>query len=146
EMPGRRSPAAHAHGPAPAGPGETFRASGRISLTESRAIWLNGVEIFPGIYPAMSRAKALVVHPESGIRALLERLISSFGYHVVAVGTGTQAVDHVASGDVSVVLLDLGLPDMSGTDALRALRAMAQAPEVVVTTGHGTVDAAAEAA
>jgi len=94
----------------------------------------------------VSQLRTLIVHPEPGVRALLERLLSSFGYDVASAATGAEAIDRVAAGDIGVALMDLDLPDMSGTDALRALRAMAPAPEVVVTTGQGTVDGAAEAA
>ena len=49
-------------------------------------------------------------------------------------------------GSVTVALLDLDLPGMSGPDTLRAIRAMSPAPEVVVTAARGTVTAAADAA
>jgi len=94
----------------------------------------------------MEPSKVLVVHPESGIRALLVRMLSSFGYATKSVTTGEEAIEETASGEIPVVLLDLDLPGMSGPETLRALRAMAPAPEVVVTTGRGTVDSAADAA
>ena len=94
----------------------------------------------------MNTTKILVVHPTAGIQALLTRLLSSFGYSVAAVRTGEEAIDQLALGEAPVVLLDLDLPGMSGLETLRALKAMAPAPEVVVTAGQGTVESAAEAA
>jgi DNA-binding NtrC family response regulator len=95
----------------------------------------------------LSQTTVLLVHAETSIRALLERMLVSFGYRVLRAGSGEEAIDQVASEEgVSVVLLDLDLPGLSGQDTLRALRAMSPAPEVVVTTAHGTVDLAAEAA
>jgi DNA-binding NtrC family response regulator len=73
-------------------------------------------------------------------------MLPSFGYATRAVTSGEGAIDEVAKGDVTVALLGLELPGMSGADTLRAIRAMSPAPEVVVTSGRGTVSAAAEAA
>jgi DNA-binding NtrC family response regulator len=94
----------------------------------------------------MEQPDILVAHPEPGIRALLTRMLSSFGYAVRVVKSGEEAIDEAASRETSLVLLNLDLPGMSGLETLRALRAMARAPEVVVTTGQGSVDVAAEAA
>jgi DNA-binding NtrC family response regulator len=94
----------------------------------------------------MDRPVVLIVNPQEGIRALMTRMLSSFGYTVKAASSGEEAIDAMAEGAVGVVLLNLDLPGMSGLETLRALRALAPAPEVVVTTHGGTVDAAAEAA
>ncbi len=94
----------------------------------------------------MQPTTVLVVHPEAGIQALLGRILSSFGYRITSATSGEEAIDQVAGGEFPLVLLDLDLPGMSGTDALRALRAMAPAPEVVVTVAQGTIEAAAAAA
>jgi DNA-binding NtrC family response regulator len=106
------------------------------------------VEILPGkISPPMEPSLVLVVHAQEGIRALMTRMLASFGYTVATASTGEEAIDLTASGNPAVVLLDLDLPGMSGLETLRALRALATAPEVVVTTTRGgAVDAAAEAA
>jgi DNA-binding NtrC family response regulator len=73
-------------------------------------------------------------------------MLPSFGYQLQLVGSGEEAIDQLARGDVTVALLDLDLPGMSGADTLRAIRAMSPAPEVVVTSARGTVAAAAEVA
>jgi DNA-binding NtrC family response regulator len=73
-------------------------------------------------------------------------MLPAFGFQTTAVTSGEQGIDHLAEGNVTVLLLDLDLPGMSGADTLRAVRAMSPAPEVVVTSVQGTVSAAAEAA
>ena len=73
-------------------------------------------------------------------------MLPAFGYQVLAVSSGEEGIDHLAQGTVTVVLLDLDLPGMSGADTLRAIRAMSPAPEVVVTSARGTVTAAADVA
>jgi DNA-binding NtrC family response regulator len=94
----------------------------------------------------MERPVVLIVHPQEGIRALMTRMLSSFGYTVKTAPDGEAAIDGMVGGDIGVVLLNLDLPGMSGLETLRALRALAPSPEVIVTTQGGTVDAAAEAA
>ena len=94
----------------------------------------------------MEPSTVLIVQPEEGIRALLTRMLTSFGYQVKVATRGEETIDQVAGDDIPVVLLDLDLPGMSGAETLRALRAMAPPPEVIVTTGRGTVDSAADAA
>jgi DNA-binding NtrC family response regulator len=94
----------------------------------------------------MEQITVLTIHGDMAIRALLERMLSSFGYQVQSVGSGEEGIDRLAGNDVAVVLLNLDLPGMSGTDTLRAIRAMAPPPEVVVTSPHGTVTEAAEIA
>jgi DNA-binding NtrC family response regulator len=94
----------------------------------------------------MEHPVVLVVHQDAAVRALLGRMLPAFGFQAVAVTSGEEGIDHLAQGEVTVVLLDLDLPGMSGADTLRAIRAMSPAPEVVVTSTQGTVSAAAEAA
>jgi DNA-binding NtrC family response regulator len=94
----------------------------------------------------MEQPLILVVDADAAIRALLERMLPSFGYRVRGLGSGEEAIDQLADGEPTVVLLGLELPGMSGADTLRAIRAMTAAPEVVVTAARGTVSAAAEAA
>src|SRR5262245_5861010 len=94
----------------------------------------------------MEQPLVLVGHADSAVHALLKRMLATFGYRVHTVSGGEEAIDQVAQGEATVVLLDLDLVGMSGTDTLRAIRAMAQAPEVVVTSANGTVATAAEVA
>jgi DNA-binding NtrC family response regulator len=94
----------------------------------------------------MEQVAVLLIHGDSAVRALLGRMLPSFGYGVHAVASGEEAIDRLAGDGGTVVLLDLDLPGMSGADTLRAIRAMSPAPEVVVTSAQGTVSAAAEAA
>jgi DNA-binding NtrC family response regulator len=94
----------------------------------------------------MDQPVVLIIHEDPAVRALLERMLPSFGYKVRAVTSGEEGIDQLAQGDVTVALLDLDLSGMSGADTLRAIRAMSPAPEVVVTSGRGTVTAAADVA
>ncbi len=94
----------------------------------------------------MDQPVVQIIHQDAAVRALLGRMLPAFGYQVQAVTSGEEGIDHLAQGNVTVVLLDLDLPGMSGADTLRAIRAMSPAPEVVVTSAGGTVTAAADVA
>ena len=103
-------------------------------------------EKFRGFFPLMEHPLILVVVADAAVRVLLDHMLPSFGYRVRSVQSGEEAIDQLAGGEVTVVLLDLDLPGMSGADTLRAIRAISPAPEVVVTSAHGTVTDAAEVA
>ncbi|HEY8202148.1 MAG TPA: sigma-54 dependent transcriptional regulator [Actinomycetota bacterium] len=94
----------------------------------------------------MERPLVLVVHADAAVRVLLDHMLPSFGYGIRSATSGEEAIDQLAGGEVTVVLLDLDLPGLSGADTLRAIRAMSPAPEVVVTSAHGTVTEAADVA
>jgi DNA-binding NtrC family response regulator len=94
----------------------------------------------------MDQPTVLIIHQDAAVQALLGRMLPAFGYQVLAVSSGEEGIDQLAQGTVTVALLDLDLPGMSGADTLRAIRAMSPAPEVVVTSARGTVTAAADVA
>lgn len=66
-------------------------------------------------------AGLLVVDDEERIRRLMRRVFENEGFPVHTVGTGADALAAAAAHDHDLVVLDLGLPDMSGTDVLAAL-------------------------
>jgi DNA-binding NtrC family response regulator len=90
--------------------------------------------------------RVLIVHGDESIRLLLTRMLGSFGYTVESARAGDEAIDRVATADIPVVLLNLELPDTAGVDTLRALRAMAPTPEVIILSDQGSVGSAAETA
>jgi len=65
-------------------------------------------------------------------------------FEVVAVGSAEEARREVAALQPQVVLLDLRLPDASGLDVLRFIRESSPGSEVIVLTGHGSIDTAIE--
>ena len=70
--------------------------------------------------------------------------LSRLGYQIEAVGTGEEAIRRIATSEPDVVLLDMRLPGMSGLDVLKSIHASAPATEVVMLTGHGSIDTAIE--
>ena len=84
--------------------------------------------------------KVLVVDDEPQIRRALRTSLEAHGYEVTAVGTGEEGVLHVADSSPDLVLLDLGLPDMDGTEVVRRVRAFSEVPVIVLSVREGPHD------
>jgi two-component system, OmpR family, phosphate regulon response regulator PhoB len=82
----------------------------------------------------------LVVDDDDDIRAVLRDLLGDQGYLVVEASTGGEAVEFCAGQQPDLVLLDLGLPDMSGLDVLVELREASSAPIIVLSGRSGEAD------
>jgi two-component system, OmpR family, response regulator RegX3 len=80
--------------------------------------------------------RVLVVEDDPSIREPLAENLRSQGFEVEAVGTGLAALDVEAD----VVLLDLGLPDIDGTEVCRRLRAASDVPIIILTARGEEVD------
>ena len=87
----------------------------------------------------------LLVDDDTAFRQVMRGELSHFGYEVDAVGTGEEAIQRVVAAEPEVVLLDLRLPGMGGLETLKAIQAAAPATEVIMLTGHGSIDTAIEA-
>ena len=77
--------------------------------------------------------RVLVVDDEAALRRTLEVNLSAIGYHVEVVGTGEHAVEAIARDLPDLVVLDLGLPGMSGVDVITAVRAWNPVPIIVLS-------------
>ena len=84
----------------------------------------------------------LVVDDDEGIRDLLAFGLRRAGFDVLEAASGEAALGLVEGEAISLVLLDIGLPGISGTDVVRALRARPQTATlpVILMTGSGEVD------
>lgn len=91
----------------------------------------------------MTRKRILIVEDTPELRTDLAEQLVDGGYESQAVGSGEEALEAIARSAPDVILLDIGLPGMSGWDFLTRLRedpGHAAIP-VVILTGH---DATAE--
>lgn len=83
----------------------------------------------------------LVVDDEPAIRDVLRLLLERNGYAVSEAGDGTDAVNFVASHpDLDLVILDVMMPGISGTEACDAMRAYSNAPILFLTAKTGEDD------
>ena len=77
--------------------------------------------------------KVLVVDDEPAILAVLQRVLAADGCSVLTAENGAQAVDIAVTGLPDLVILDLRLPDMDGTELIRVLRRWLQCPIIVLS-------------
>jgi len=92
-----------------------------------------------------SKGKVLVVDDELDIREGLEFLLTSEGYSVELAQNGTEGVQKMEARAYDLVLLDLMMPDRSGMDVLREVRARDRETPIFMITAYGSVEAAVEA-
>lgn len=93
----------------------------------------------------MNTDRILVVDDEASVRYSLTKTLASETVMVESCETARAGIERVRAGGVDLVLLDVRLPDMSGIEALSALREIDPRLTVVVITAHGTTDTAIEA-
>jgi DNA-binding response OmpR family regulator len=75
----------------------------------------------------------LVVEDDPAIRASLIEVLSEHGHAVRSVGDGFGALREITQAHIDAVVLDLGLPDLDGADALRMIRGLSRVPVIVAT-------------
>jgi DNA-binding response OmpR family regulator len=78
-------------------------------------------------------ASVLVVEDDQFVRSALIRHLTEAGHAVRSVGTALEALREVAHYGFDVVILDLGLPDLDGSEALKMLRGLSDVPVIVAT-------------
>ena len=78
-------------------------------------------------------ASILVIEDEQRIRESLATRLSERGHDVETVVNALEGIERAVSGAFDVVVLDLGLPDLDGVEALRMIRAVSEIPVVVAT-------------
>ena len=78
-------------------------------------------------------AQLLLVEDDAAIRSALIRALTERGHAVTSQPSAMTAIQHVLDSPPDLILLDLGLPDLDGYEALRMMRAITSVPVVVVT-------------
>ncbi len=91
--------------------------------------------------------RVLIVDDDPTQRRILEEVIKRFGYETKSASSGEQALS-ILQGDgpaISLVLLDLVMPDVDGMDVLKSLNGKSGIPPIIVQTAHGSIDTAINA-
>jgi DNA-binding response OmpR family regulator len=83
--------------------------------------------------------KVLVVEDEARIASFLIRGLRAQGYAVEHVSTGEEGLRGARDPELDLMILDLGLPDIDGTEVLRRLRDLGSRLPIVVLTARGDV-------
>jgi DNA-binding response OmpR family regulator len=75
----------------------------------------------------------LIVEDEFSIRNALTSFLAGAGHSVEALASGMEGVQRALQGELDVVVLDLGLPDVDGSEVLKMIRAVSTVPVIVAT-------------
>ncbi len=92
-----------------------------------------------------SQLKVLIVEDALSLATIYEHQLSRAGMDTLHVETGAEALSRLRKGGISVVLLDLQLPDMNGFEVLTTIREEQLPVTVVVVTSSGSIKTAVEA-
>lgn len=84
--------------------------------------------------------KILIVEDDSFILTFTSKILKSQGYLVTTAMTGKDALAKVQTSNYNLLLLDIGLPDMTGTEILRKIREINQDIIVIMMTGNPQLD------
>ena len=87
----------------------------------------------------------LIVDDESGIRQSLQGILEDEGYRAEVAESGEACLESLQHKKFDVVLLDIWLPGIDGLETLAKIRASESAPEVIMISGHGTIETAVRA-
>ncbi|MBX6355009.1 MAG: response regulator transcription factor [Micromonosporaceae bacterium] len=85
-------------------------------------------------------ARVLVVEDEEAFSDALSYMLRKEGFEVFVAGTGTSALTEFERSGADIVLLDLMLPEMSGTEVCRQLRQRSHVPIIMVTARDSEID------
>ncbi|MBN2719831.1 MAG: sigma-54-dependent Fis family transcriptional regulator [Proteobacteria bacterium] len=89
--------------------------------------------------------KILVVDDEASQRELLEMVLSGEGYQVQTGSSGEEAIQKVEEGFFNLVIMDLKMGGMGGLEALRRIKEVSPAIQVLIVTAYASIDTAVQA-
>lgn len=82
----------------------------------------------------------LIVEDEESLADPLAFLLKKEGFNTIIAGDGPRALEEFARNEIDIVLLDLMLPGMSGTDVAKQLRTTSNVPIIMVTARDSEID------
>jgi len=99
----------------------------------------------PRTIEAPALLNLLIVDDDRAVREAAREATSLLGYRASACDSVEQATRILESQSIDIILLDLKLPGTSGLETLRQIKRRRPDLEVIVTTGHGTIESAVQA-
>ena len=94
---------------------------------------------------SLPQERILVVDDEANIVSSLKEILSDEGYNVSGAQDGLNALDMIHSDPPDLLLLDVWVPGMDGIEVLKTVKTYHPEIEVLVMSGHGTIDTAVKA-
>jgi DNA-binding NtrC family response regulator len=86
----------------------------------------------------------MLVDDEESFLNSTSKLIARMGYHVLTANGGVEALQKLLTQVVHVVILDVMMPGMDGFATLKEIKRLHPMVEVILLTGHGTMETAVE--
>ncbi len=93
----------------------------------------------------MPKPRVLIVDDEANIVSSLLGILEDEGYQINTADDGLDALEQVQSDPPDLVLLDIWLPGMDGIEVLKTIKTYHPEIEVLIMSGHGTIDTAVKA-
>jgi two-component system nitrogen regulation response regulator NtrX len=93
----------------------------------------------------MIKDKILIIDDEAGIRSSLKGILEDEDYSVQTSESGEQALELLNRENFDLIILDIWLPKMNGIEVLRGIKSLDKNTQVVMITGHGSVETAVKA-
>ena len=94
----------------------------------------------------MDKTTILVIDDDPNLRKTLGDILRLKGYETVSAANGTEGLLLMKESAVNLALIDIGLPDISGIEVLKRVKAAYPGTAVIILTGNATLDSAIEAA
>ncbi len=88
----------------------------------------------------MNKPLFLIVEDDKAVRNLIATTLEIHGYQYRTAKTGTEAISEMVSFQPDLMILDLGLPDMNGSDIIRKVRTWSTLPIIVVSARSDSND------
>jgi len=92
----------------------------------------------------MEAMKMMLVDDEERFLSTTKKLLAKKGYDVFTAISGAEALEKLRTQNIHVVILDVKMPGMDGIETLKAVKRKYPMVEVIMLTGHGTVESAVE--
>jgi DNA-binding NtrC family response regulator len=92
----------------------------------------------------MQPVNLLMVDDEQDFLRTMEKRLSRRGMNVATAGSGAEALDRLEQFSADVVVLDVKMPGMDGIETLKAIRQKHPLTEVIMLTGHASMNVAVE--
>src|SRR5690348_12504714 len=94
--------------------------------------------------PAQPRVRILVIDDEPGLRDMLVFDLAKHGYQVATAANGAEGIRKVETESFDLVLCDIMMEGRSGVDVLKEIKNRCPDIEVIMATGHATLETAVE--
>ena len=91
------------------------------------------------------KGSILVVEDDRYQREIIKTILAKEGFYVETADTGKKAIELLKNGTFDVILTDLRLPDIDGTEVLKEVKAFNRPSHVIIITAYGSIPSAIEA-